>query len=621
MRKLQEKKNFKLLLLMCFTISINFWSCTKIDINKNSDSKDKIKNVNDFFKIPQNTEPMVLRVIDEIKNRNNKKEFISSFANEIGFPVWDKAIITITNGVSNNLNFANSSTPIDTFVYIPFVIDNSISINGYILAKINTNIGLSYTLSQDYKLCSFEINSGDLNEASKLALRMMYLNKSVFDVSNYKITDTRLLSEDTVNKKIISVNLDNTISTQNNFVSSISCSITVTTTSSCMRACPVTISSSMFCTNEWPSGNPTEGGGGGGGSIPPNFPCSTNPNPSLTGQSNTGSNSVLPGGPLPPCPTPGSGWIPLQGTNANGYYYSRMASLDSMLNINPYAAVPCDSLIILNTFGQMFQSVGNYRVPFSVQNRLDSIKNATPNFDTSSLFIQSLNNASGSVVNCDFFPLKINLLPIKDSLTGIRFTGSEFLEFFRKNISFFSTPNVTFEPYNSGGFNDIVQNNKDSINSLGAVMHIDMDQDGSVIVSGYQNAYSPSNYQSHNFIFSTIVNPLDGYHPVSGNRKFGIYTDTSGGFTFYTMGVDRISRNDFALGNWVMDLFGPSGFEKADNLWSGMQDNVINYINSHQGSALNYSRRNYKIRPDWDDIEDFLNGTISLQELKNKLCP
>lgn len=93
-----------------------------------------------------------------------------------------------------------------------------------------------------------------------------------------------------------------------------------------------------------------------------------------------------------------------------------------------------------------------------------------------------------------------------------------------------------------------------------AVVHIDMIQGGSVILSDYQNSYLPSNYQSHNFIFSTLVTPLDGFHPVSGNRKFGIYTDISGGFTFFTMGLDRISKNIFVAGSNFFDFFDNSGF-------------------------------------------------------------
>jgi hypothetical protein len=330
-------------------------------------------------------------------------------------------------------------------------------------------------------------------------------------------------------------------------------------------------------------------------------------------------NGNLPAG----CGGTQNGWEPDlddEVPDSNGFYYSKKMLLSSLLN-NPYAVLPCDSLPILNQFGQMYQSVGNYVVPQIVQNRLDSIKNAIPNFDTSSLFIQTLNNGASTVVNCDFFPVKINLLPFKPG-TGNRYTPSEFLEFFRKNMNIFSTSNAVFGPYNSGALNDSLLYYKDTINSLGAVVHIDMLQDGSVILSRYRNSYFPSSYQSHSFIFSTLVTPLDGYHPVSGNREFGIHTDNSGGFTFYTMGVDRISKNAFVFGSFIQDaLLGNSGFDDADQLWTSMQENMINYINIHGGTAINYTRRNFIVRPKYDKIKDYLNGTITYQQLLNILCP
>ena len=146
-----------------------------------------------------------------------------------------------------------------------------------------------------------------------------------------------------------------------------------------------------------------------------------------------------------------------------------------------------------------------------------------------------------------------------------------------------------------------------------AVVHIEMIQDGSVILSGYQNSYLHSNYQSHNFIFLILVTPFDGFHPVSGNRKLGIYKGISGGFTFFTMGVDRISKNIFVAGSNFFDFFGNSGFEDADSLWSGMQANMINYINNHGGSAENYSRKNYVVRPKYADIDLSLRGLKTYQ--------
>ena len=538
-------------------------------------------------------------------------------------------------GNINQSSFANNSSPNnDTIVFIPIVINGEGVVNGFIRATINDSIGFSYSLAKDYKNYPTTSTNNSVT-ASKFASAMMYLDNRVFNHQEYDISDQRILNngilvnDSSFTRRKVKISQNN----ENNLLALICYTNTVWTISAnwhcqgctgACDACNICVDYSVSQHNEFTCnfeeiGSPGPGGvggsgGGGGGTIPYYYPC----DPSIV----TASLSVLPGGPLPSCPAPiiGTGWTPIPtGVNHNGYYYTRMWQLDSMM-LNSFGAIPCDSLELLNTFAPMFQSVSNHKVPASVTQRLDSIKLATPNFDTSRLFVQTLNNAAGSVVNCDFFPIKISQLPIKNIQTGQRFTPSEFLEYFRKNINSFSANNVTFQPYNFNGFNDILQNNKDSSNSIGSVMHIGMVQDGSVIVSGYQNNYSP-NYTSLNFTFSTLVTPLDGYHPVSGNRRFGIYTDINGGYTFYTMGVDRISRTIFANGDGFLSLFGPNGFEKADLLWNGMQSKVINFITANNGSAVLYTRPDYKIRPKWSDIEDFLKGTITFTQLRLKLCP
>jgi hypothetical protein len=303
-------------------------------------------------------------------------------------------------------------------------------------------------------------------------------------------------------------------------------------------------------------------------------------------------------------------------TDSHGFYFSRIAQLDSMLDNNE-SVIPCDSLLIFNTFGNMFLNVSSFQAPPQILNRLDSIKNNTPDFDTSSLFIQNINDAFSVNVNCDFFPVKINQLP-KNSL-GVQMSPLEFLEYFRKNLNTFSTSQAVFSPYNANGLNDSIQWNKDYSLSVGAIVHIAMTIDGSVILTDYSLYNSPT-YSTNSFIFSTLVTPFDGYHPVSGNRKFGIYTDSTGGFVFYTMGVDRISRAQYDFGSFVSDvLTGSSGFDRADELWTGMQNNLIQFINDNEGSANNYTRPNYITRPNWFSIQAFLKKQITLQQLKDIL--
>jgi hypothetical protein len=82
------------------------------------------------------------------------------------------------------------------------------------------------------------------------------------------------------------------------------------------------------------------------------------------------------------------------------------------------------------------------------------------------------------------------------------------------------------------------------------------------------------------------------------------------------MGVDRISDWTFAFGNVVV----PGAiFSGADRLWNSMQGNMINYINAHGGHAEFYGKKSYIARPDYNLVQDYLDGKITLPQLKAKI--
>ncbi len=106
------------------------------------------------------------------------------------------------------------------------------------------------------------------------------------------------------------------------------------------------------------------------------------------------------------------------------------------------------------------------------------------------------------------------------------------------------------------------------------------------------------------------------------NSRFGIYSDPDhpGEFVFYTMGVDRIWDGTTALGNWIMDqVSNQDGFDQADDLWSSMQQGLIQFIHDNGGSASYYSNHNSIARPKWADVEEYLKGNIDFTELKRRL--
>lgn len=134
---------------------------------------------------------------------------------------------------------------------------------------------------------------------------------------------------------------------------------------------------------------------------------------------------------------------------------------------------------------------------------------------------------------------------------------------------------------------------------IGGLGGLDNPDDGSVITSDFQDSY---------WVFSTLQTPGDLEHPVSGNRKFGFTVNPDGTYTFYTRGIDRATG---FLDNAMQETTGLL-FSKADQLWQSFQQNLADYINANGGSAI--VQPPVIERPDWDKVERYLNGEISIEE-------
>lgn len=134
MYKFAHIRNYLLFPIILFLTLFLFYGCTKIDthIGDNVNSNDISVITNKFFETSVNTNPITLTIINEIKKRNTKNEFVTAFAKNNGYPVWDKAIIKTRRRESNITSFANSVPTNDSFALIPFVLADSNFVNGYI---------------------------------------------------------------------------------------------------------------------------------------------------------------------------------------------------------------------------------------------------------------------------------------------------------------------------------------------------------------------------------------------------------------------------------------------------------------------------------------------------------
>ncbi|MCH7415884.1 hypothetical protein MM213_20455 [Belliella sp. R4-6] len=274
-----------------------------------------------------------------------------------------------------------------------------------------------------------------------------------------------------------------------------------------------------------------------------------------------------------------------------------------------FADIPCEVI-------QEWLATATYEVKQPEINKLNTIVSNIPygTGTSGAIFnmqdiarLQSINNAHSTVVNMDYLPITINQLP---TINGQQMTPDTFLNYIRTNINHFvDNSEATFTPYNHFGINDNELWN--SSNPTGAVISIDIwgPDNGSVITS-YSN--------QDQWTFSTIYDPKNFEHPVSGNRDFGYVENSNGSYTFYTRGVDRFTHGIGTLAEYMSELTNTtyfSPFAHADALWESFQSGISLFVNQNSGSATIIEAQIN--RPDWQNLLDVINGVKPLSTLSS----
>ncbi|KYF63073.1 hypothetical protein BE11_32415 [Sorangium cellulosum] len=198
------------------------------------------------------------------------------------------------------------------------------------------------------------------------------------------------------------------------------------------------------------------------------------------------------------------------------------------------------------------------------------------------VFVQRLERHARPI-NLDYYEVRFSSLPFNPEATrdATRFSsGVQFLEYIRKHLNDF-LDHPRFFPYSAAD-----ERLWATSRAEGAIKRIELAGDlqwGDVVVSTHELAGRDRGY----WRFSTVKTDIDGLHPVSGNREFGIFRDALG-WGFYTRGADR-----YAL------VFGEAeeAYGKGDALWRALSQNVSGFINK-QGSSATVSTP-ISARYDW----------------------
>ena len=588
-------------------------------MQKTDTKKGENKTVKRFLTLPQNIDTAIRRVAAQIGRENDRSGFLENFVKTRGFAVWDKALIKTTKNKQRSTS-ANQ----DYEVLIPLVIKDSQVVYSALACKVTADS--VYIQLLDARLYKQKAGSSSKGlKGRKLSLALMMLNKEVFGHELFEVKDSAAFEG--LGSKVKFVRLAKTSTRPYKagrmvpYTVQICYTIMVPSNDGQLVGCPPCSPyvettrcdsySGFYDDENYGGGTPTPpgtpGGGGGGGSYtdPPLNPCDPGAVPRAAQAR------------LLPCEG-GTGWVPVPLRDANGFLYSRIEELENILQSDPTALVNCGELAKMESFGPMWQRVAQFTPSQTIINRIEALEQATTYDLTDDFYMQTLQNATGSIVNCDFFAVRIQQLP-----PGM--TADYLLEYFRKNINtFITTPLTTrFNPYKDGVSIDETQLWKSPFeSSLGSLVSIKLNliEKGSVVLSDYYRNFNVGQ-QKHRFKFSTIRTPFDWNHPVSGNREFGIYNppNAPGELCFYIMGVDRTTNPLYALAN--LDIFNNQVFSNADKLWQNIQENIAKYItdNGGQASATSYSNGTITARPKWNDVNRYLLGEITFITLKQLL--
>ena len=209
--------------LFIIAIIICSSSCRKTDFVKDENGNSINSIEEKFFNTHRSNDPIEQKLVDYIKRYNNKLHFVEQTTKQIGYPRWDKATIFKNEATS----FTNSLDNSSTIYYIPFVRDSQNYVNASMSIVVNaTDTTFSYLLDWQYKTLPNTPTSVN-DDAEKLAILLMRLDKNVFGYNKFYITDSSLFRQGNIKAKFITLDSSVNNGTSNSFTGN--CTITVIT--------------------------------------------------------------------------------------------------------------------------------------------------------------------------------------------------------------------------------------------------------------------------------------------------------------------------------------------------------------------------------------------------------
>jgi uncharacterized membrane protein YgcG len=178
---------------------------------KTNQDKIEIKTIHpleaEFFKIPANCPDHIQKIIAKIQSDNSSKNFVGGLIDELGLPVWDKALSSLGPGTTSGIQQLETESSADSTVHviIPIVPVGSREVNSVFACMINgDSVLINLIKEKDYRNYGFD-NTDQLN-AEKVVRLMMYMQNHLFNTTSFEVRDGRLFGSpgsDSSQKKIV----------------------------------------------------------------------------------------------------------------------------------------------------------------------------------------------------------------------------------------------------------------------------------------------------------------------------------------------------------------------------------------------------------------------------------
>lgn len=210
-----SRKRFAYYSLFAFLLSFLFVGCRKQEVSLELNDQQVIEK---FLKIPGNADPSLKLLINDLRKRDLTEHFITKLAKEQGYPLWEKAEVSLP-GSSSNLLSANTSgnNSQATHFIIPVLKDSGTYVNATLISKLKDST-FSYKLFRkgDYKNYNLKDSSANTVNAKNIVSLFLYLERKIFDKRTFQITDKRLFKNDNIQKMFIQISSNKPKNPQNN---------------------------------------------------------------------------------------------------------------------------------------------------------------------------------------------------------------------------------------------------------------------------------------------------------------------------------------------------------------------------------------------------------------------